>query len=262
MYRPRHAPLPARRRPSAGPRVAVAAGVVVLAAVVASVVLVTGGGHRVSVRTGSRRPPPRPAGSATTTPATTAAASTATTSALPSASDASQPQTSDQPTTNSPAFNAEMAALWTGITTDQPDTAMAAFFPEAAYAQVKTYWDDNTDWTGRLVAHYRLDISAAHDELGAGAAGAVLTQVIVPTSGVEWVQPRVCDNRVGYWHVGGARLVYQEGGQERSIGIASLISWRGNWYVVHLGSVTPPDGQGVVASPSSGTGDAGGYAGC
>jgi hypothetical protein len=43
-------------------------------------------------------------------------------------------------------------------------------------------------------------------------------------------------------------------GVTRSFGIASLISWRGYWYVVHLGAVEPPAGQGVVDAPAVGNG--------
>ena len=66
--------------------------------------------------------------------------------------------------------------------------------------------------------------------------------------------PGVCENAVGYWHVGGARLVYRQHGQERSIGIASLISWRGRWYVVHFGAVLRASPAGVVDSPAAGPG--------
>ena len=51
-----------------------------------------------------------------------------------------------------------------------------------------------------------------------------------------WVPPGACYNSIGYWHVPGARVVYERGGATRSFGIASLISWRGDWYLVHLGA--------------------------
>ena len=59
---------------------------------------------------------------------------------------------------------------------------------------------------------------------------------------------------MGYWHVGGARLVYRHRGQLRSIGIASLISWRGRWYVVHFGAVLRAGAGGVVDAPATGPG--------
>ena len=49
------------------------------------------------------------------------------------------------------------------------------------------------------------------------------------------------------------RIVYSEGGQTRSLGIASLISWRGEWYVVHLGAILRGAG-GEVDRPATGAG--------
>ena len=49
-------------------------------------------------------------------------------------------------------------------------------------------------------------------------------------------------------------MVYTEAGVTRSFGIASLISWRGEWYVVHLGAVVRSGGGGVVLDPESGAG--------
>jgi hypothetical protein len=75
----------------------------------------------------------------------------------------------------------------------------------------------------------------------------------VPESYAHWVSPGACYNRVGYWEVPNARVVYRLGGELHSFGIASMISWRGVWYVVHLGAVLRTGG-GVVDDPSTGVG--------
>ena len=46
-----------------------------------------------------------------------------------------------------------------------------------------------------------------------------------------------------------ARVVYREDGQIRSFGIASMISWRGVWYVVHLGAILRSSDAGAVDEP-------------
>jgi hypothetical protein len=147
-----------------------------------------------------------------------------------------------------------MAALWRGVRTGSPKAAMSAFFPRDAYVQLKQIGDPKGDYTGRLVVDYGLDIAAAHALLGSGAAGARLVGVQVPTSYAHWVDPGACNNDVGYYEVPNARLVYREGDQVSSFGIASMISWRGVWYVVHLGAVLRPGAEGEVDDPSSGTG--------
>jgi hypothetical protein len=78
--------------------------------------------------------------------------------------------------------------------------------------------------------------------------------VQVPRAYAHWVGPGACYNRVGYYEVPNSRLVYREDGEVRSFGIASMISWRGVWYVVHLGAVVRDTAAGVVDDPSAGAG--------
>jgi hypothetical protein len=172
-------------------------------------------------------------------------------------------QTRALPSAHTPVFSDEMRDLWTAILTGNPSIAVQSFFPLSAYQQVKAISDATADWHTRLVGDYVLDIQAAHDFLGANAAAADLVQVIVPSPQyAAWIVPGVCFNKVGYWHVPGARLVYRLGGQLHSIGIASLISWRGQWYVVHLGAVVRNTTAGIVDTPSLGTGTPGPPGGC
>ena len=110
---------------------------------------------------------------------------------------------------------------------------MAFFFPRAAYEQVKALADPARDWRYRLVAHYKRDIHAAHQKLGRQATVARWSGLDVG-SGARWVEPGEEGNKLGYWRVYGSRLRFTVEGQERSIEISSLISWRGEWYVVHL----------------------------
>jgi hypothetical protein len=165
------------------------------------------------------------------------------------------PQTEQLPSAGTPGFRAEMAALWKGIRANSVRAALPAFFPERAYVQVKQIADPQADWADRLVGDYALDIGAAHALLGANPAGAELLGVQVPQGYAHWVPPGACYNGVGYYEVPGARVVYRENGEVRSFGIASMISWRGVWYVVHLGAILRSTSGGVVDDPSSGTGE-------
>jgi hypothetical protein len=172
------------------------------------------------------------------------------------------PQTGAFPSASTQVFDDEMTDLWTAIVTGNSSVAIQSFFPLTAYQQVKAISDPTADWNSRLVGDYVLDIQAAHSFLGANAANAQLVQEIVPSQYAAWINPGVCYNKVGYWHVPGSRLVYRLDGQLRSIGIASLISWRGQWYVVHLGAVVRNTTAGVVDDPSLGTGATGPPGGC
>ena len=171
-------------------------------------------------------------------------------------------QTTARPPARSPVLHAEMTDLWAAVVTGKPRLAMAAFFPVSAYKQLKAIYDPAADWQNRLVYDFGLDIHAAHQFLGHAARHARLVRVVVPELDAGWVPPGACYNSVGYWHVGGARIVYRVRGQERSIGIASLISWRGRWYVVHFGAVLRAAVVGEVDQPSLGEGVPGAAGGC
>ena len=147
-----------------------------------------------------------------------------------------------------------MASLWAGIAHSSANVALPAFFPKQAYVQLKAIASAESDWSGRLVHDYALDIAAAHALLGANASSAQFVAVNVQSSYGHWVPPGVCANGIGYYEMPGARLVYRQRGQIRSFGIASMISWRGVWYVVHLGAILRPDGGGVVDDASTGAG--------
>lgn len=147
-----------------------------------------------------------------------------------------------------------MRGLWRAIAGGPVSAARPAYFPEAAYVQLKSIGDPAGDWLNRLYADYRLDIAAAHRLLGAQAASTRLLRTDTVAAYAHWVPPAVCENRVGYWELPNARLVYDSGGQVRSIGIASMISWRGAWYVVHLGLVAKNSVGGVVDAPGAGPG--------
>ncbi len=204
--------------------------------------------------TPSSHPEPRPVSAA----ATTTPVSTTTTIVAPPVTTTtdvgSLPQTTTLPSGASPHFQAAMQALFTSIVEGTPATASSAFFPQSAYVQVKSVNDATVDFGQRLVGEYDLDILATHAELGTGAAGATLTSVQVPAQYAHWVPPGVCANEVGYYEVANSRVVYTEDGTTRSFGIASLISWRGEWYVVHLGAILRPGSGGVVLDPEAGVG--------
>ena len=166
----------------------------------------------------------------------------------------SLPQTHAYPSARSAQFKSLMASLWSGIVHDSLARALVAFFPEEAYARLKAIGSASSDWSGRLVGDFRLDIDAAHSLLGSEPTHARLLAVNVPSSYGHWVQPGVCYNSIGYYEVPNARVVYRQHGEVRSFGIASMISWRGVWYVVHLGAILRSGDTGEVDEPASGPG--------
>ena len=166
----------------------------------------------------------------------------------------SLPQTHQYPSATSAQFRSLMGALWTGVVDDALARALPAFFPERAYAQLKSIGDPAADWTNRLEHDFALDLTAAHGLLGRDARRTRLVAVRVVSSYGHWVPPGVCSNGIGYYEMPNARVVYREDGEVRSFGIASMISWRGVWYVVHLGAILRSTDAGTVDAPAIGPG--------
>jgi hypothetical protein len=114
---------------------------------------------------------------------------------------------------------------------------MPFFFPLTAYAQVKAIANPAADWKARLVAHYARDIHALHAKLGPNAARAHFVAADVPMDRARWVEPGEEYNRIGYYRVYGTKLRGELDGAEIALDVTSLISWRGEWFVVHLTGV-------------------------
>ncbi len=172
-----------------------------------------------------------------------------------------RPQTSIKPKAHGRAFRAMVTDLWLAVSTGRAKLGRQAFFPVAAYKQVKAIVDPAADWKARLWDDFVLDVKAAHALLGHHANKAKLLKVLVANDAAAWIDPGVCYNRIGYWHVANSRVLYRLDGQVRSFGIASLISWRGVWYVVHFGGVVRP-AVGMVDAPTTGPGYVGPQGGC
>jgi hypothetical protein len=146
------------------------------------------------------------------------------------------PQTEAKPDPSSSVLAAHVAALWAAIVADDPEQAMGSFFPLTAYRQVKAISDPDGDWNTRLVGAFREDIHSWHEKLGASAGSARLVGISVPDT-AQWIVPGVEYNKGSYWRVYNAQLQYQADGSDGAFAIASMISWRGEWYVVHLASI-------------------------
>ena len=148
-----------------------------------------------------------------------------------------------------------VSELWHAIRTNDVAQAGALFFPLAAYVQLKAVYDPAADFRDRLWAFYRLDLATYHAAtIDAGS----FIGIRVDTADISWIPPGACENRIGYWHLPGVRLLYHEGGTVRSVGVFSYISWRGVWYVVHLGPNPRPSNVGTVDAPALGAGVPGG----
>jgi hypothetical protein len=142
------------------------------------------------------------------------------------------PQTEERPSVDGPRFKRRMQLLADAILTGDAERGRSTFFPLVAYAQVKDVQKPERDYRYRLLAHFDRDVLEYHKALGKDAE---LVAVEVPEERAQWMKPGKEGNRLGYYRVLRSKLRFRlANGSERAFELTSMISWRGEWYVVHL----------------------------
>jgi len=145
------------------------------------------------------------------------------------------PQTDERPRVDGAAFKQRIELLAEAIINDDPARARPAFFPVVAYEQVKAVAKPARDWEYRLVRAFEKNIHEYHRALGADAARAKFVGITVNEAAARFMKPGSEGNRLGYYRVLRSRLGFERAdGKRQDFELTSLISWRGEWYVVHL----------------------------
>ncbi len=189
-----------------------------------------------SVADGLAAAPPASAAAASASPASPApTSSTADEPPLVAADGTPLPQTEARPSVTDERFKQRMQRVADAIVTGDAAKAKPSFFPLVAYAQVKDVQKPERDYRYRLLGNFERDVREYRKLLGRDAEGAEFLGVEVPEARVEWMKPGKEGNRLGYFRVLRSKLRFRlSSGKERSLELTSLISWRGEWYVVHL----------------------------
>ena len=144
-------------------------------------------------------------------------------------------QTDQRPRLDSPSFQKRIAALARAIISGDVEPALASFFPLVAYQQVKDIAKPERDYKFRLLANFKRDLLEYHRALGDAASECKFDGVTVSEKDAKWMAPGSEGNKLGYFRVLRSRLRFTlPTGRSREFELTSLISWRGEWYVVHL----------------------------
>lgn len=144
-------------------------------------------------------------------------------------------QTDQRPTLTSASFQKRIELVARAIISGDVEPALPAFFPLVAYQQVKDVQKPERDYKFRLLANFKRDITEYHHALGATANESKFDGVTVSEKDAKWMAPGSEGNKLGYFRVLRSRLRFTlPTGRSREFELTSLISWRGEWYVVHL----------------------------
>ncbi|MEZ4370173.1 MAG: methyltransferase domain-containing protein [Polyangiaceae bacterium] len=145
------------------------------------------------------------------------------------------PQAEGDPSFESPLFKQHLRLLTRAIVLDDPEIARSVFFPVEAYQQVKDIPKPERDWEYRLWKNFKRDVHDYHKRLGDNPRYATLVRLDTSGRSKSWMQPGSEGNKLGYFRMTHPKLVFQRAdGKELRVDLTSLISWRGEWYVVHL----------------------------
>jgi hypothetical protein len=168
-------------------------------------------------------------------PAETVAPTPATQPELRDAQGAPLPQTDELPQLDGAWTRQLGPTLLRAIVADDPELAKPLFFPVEAYAQVKAIERPERDWQARLFAAFKRNVHDYHRQLGSDPTAVRFLSFDIPEQRARWMKPGSEGNKLGYHRVLRSHLQYTDAaGDERRLEVTSLISWRGQWYIVHL----------------------------
>lgn len=168
----------------------------------------------------------------TTTPTTVAPPTTTTTVDVDVGT---LPQTHALPSVTSPTLALRLQAFLNSIASGRLKPGLTAFFPLTAYLQTKSGGGNDYDWHYRLVTHYANDLATLHRSLD--PSGRHLTFVSASTPlGAVWITPGIEENKGSYYRTLNATVSYRFGttGAIHTTRVLCMISWRGQWYIVHI----------------------------
>jgi hypothetical protein len=145
------------------------------------------------------------------------------------------PQTEDEPSTDGPLFRHGIDRVFRAIVADDPEIARSFFFPIEAYDKVKAIDKPKVDWEKRLWKNFVRDVHGYHAKLGEDPERAELLAFEPRTERKMWIKPHREGNRIPYWRMTRNHLKIRDArGKELKLELTALISWRGEWFIVHL----------------------------
>jgi hypothetical protein len=140
-----------------------------------------------------------------------------------------------KPSASDPALAARLANLFDAIKTGNDAEAIRSFLPVNAYVAIKQGGGNASDWQYRLIDHDFLpQLARIRASLGHGLAQAIYMGYSVPQATAHICPVGREENKAPYWQVYYTRLLFKMNGVFTSITINTMISWRGQWYPVHM----------------------------
>ena len=140
-----------------------------------------------------------------------------------------------KPPATSDAFAARMTMFFNGFKSGNNALALKGFLPVSAYVVLKQGHGNAADWQYRLVdKDFIPQLNILRKRFGKDLPTATYVTTIVPEKSANVCPVGQEENKAPYWRVYMSRVVFQLDGKDRSFLINTMISFRGEWYIVHL----------------------------
>ena len=130
-------------------------------------------------------------------------------------------------------LQARAKKLFEAIQKDEPEIAMAMFFPREPFLALKEVKDPSAYWD-KLVKEYKAHIHSYHKKLGKKASEAEFEALELNPKSQVYVAPKKEFNKTGYNKVTKSKLKYKLKGKSRTLDVATMIDHESKWYVTHL----------------------------
>jgi hypothetical protein len=130
-------------------------------------------------------------------------------------------------------LQARAKKLFEAIQKDEPEIAMAMFFPREAFLALKDVKDPSAYWD-KLVKEYKAHIHSHHKKLGKKASECEFEALELNAKTQVYVAPKKEFNKTGYNKVTKSKLKYKLKGKTKTLDVATMIDHDSKWYVTHL----------------------------
>jgi len=144
-----------------------------------------------------------------------------------------QPLDAGSPPAPVDELQARAKKLFEAIQKDEPEIAMAMFFPREPFLALKEVKDPSAYWD-KLVKEYKAHIHSYHKKLGKKGAEAEFEALELNPKTNVYVAPKKEFNKTGYNKVTKSKLKYKLKGKSKTLDVATMIDHESKWYVTHL----------------------------
>jgi hypothetical protein len=144
------------------------------------------------------------------------------------------PENRQKPDLHSERLDDRARHLLDAIATGEAARGDDFFFPRSPFIPLKDVRDPGR-YFDQLLGAYHRDIRELHKSRRDWTSVRLVSFALGTTP--TWVAPGREYNKIGYYRTFGAKLRWQAGDSSGAIGISTIISYHGRWFITHLAPI-------------------------